>query len=87
MALNPSTDPDDPVAGFAVWAEPLNRLGGAGSGFEDQSDRLVVGETLKRPGVKAVLLFYPKDDTPAVNRLWLARSPWYVAASWGEAVG
>ena len=55
----------------AVWAEPL-KTGSAAPAvvLRDQSDKVwSLAETLKRPGVKAVLLyFYPKDDTPGCTK-------------------
>ena len=56
---------------MAVWAEPLK----AGSSapavmLKDHSNKAwSLTETLKRPEVKAVLLyFYPKDDTPGCTK-------------------
>ena len=55
----------------AVWAEPL-KTGSAAPAvvLKDQSNNAwSLAETLKRPEVKAVLLyFYPKDDTPGCTK-------------------
>ena len=55
----------------AVWAEPL-KTGSAAPAvvLKDQSNKAwSLAETLKRPEVKAVLLyFYPKDDTPGCTK-------------------
>ena len=55
----------------AVWAEPL-KVGSAAPAvvLKDQSNKAwSLAETLKRPEVKAVLLyFYPKDDTPGCTK-------------------
>ena len=60
------------LAGSAAgWAEPL-KVGSAAPEvvLKDQSNKAwSLDETLKRPEVKAVLLyFYPKDDTPGCTK-------------------
>ena len=59
------------AATTAAWAEPL-KAGSAAPAvvLKDQSNKAwSLAETLKRPEVKAVLLyFYPKDDTPGCTK-------------------
>ncbi len=56
---------------MAVWAEPL-KAGSAAPAvmLKDHSNKAwSLAETLKRPEVKAVVLyFYPKDDTPGCTK-------------------
>ena len=59
------------AATTVAWAEPL-KVGSAAPAVvsKDQSNKAwSLAETLKRPEVKAVLLyFYPKDDTPGCTK-------------------